>query len=72
MSSKGLRCAVTFLSLALLPSPALAQGGAKDDGKIIEQARFALPTFEQENYRRSLEPNPQNTNATDALKRIGQ
>lgn len=141
MRLKGLRFAVTLLSLAVLPQLALAQGGTKDDGKIIEQATFALPTFEQvpdrfkrlygreavervrnspdlellrikymsdglkvsgfiykpkdvagrklpaviwnrggagdrelaiKNYKRSLELNPENANATAALKRIGQ
>src|ERR1044071_8149331 len=33
--------------LALLSSPALAQAPSKDDGKILEQARFALPSYEQ-------------------------
>lgn len=39
--------ALTFLSLALLPLLTFAQGGAKEDGKIVEQTAFALPTFEQ-------------------------
>src|ERR671920_274090 len=47
MRLKGLRVAVTLLSLALLPQPAPAQGGAKDDGKVVEQGPFAPPTFEQ-------------------------
>jgi dienelactone hydrolase len=47
MRLKSLGLALTFLGLSLLPQFTLAQGGAKDDGKIIEQATFALPTFEQ-------------------------
>ena len=47
LKSKSLWQAITFVSLALLPSLALAQGGAKDDGRVIEQARLALPSFEQ-------------------------
>ncbi|MET0650206.1 MAG: alpha/beta fold hydrolase [Pyrinomonadaceae bacterium] len=47
MRLKSLGRAVALLSLALLPAHALAQGGAKDDGKILEQARFEPPAFEQ-------------------------
>ena len=47
MRLKGPGLALTFLSIALLPPMALARGGTKDDGKIVEQATFALPTFEQ-------------------------
>jgi dienelactone hydrolase len=47
MSLKGLRRALILSSLLLLPQLALAQGGAKDDGKIIEQSLFAPPAFEQ-------------------------
>ena len=47
MLLKGLRRALFFLCMVLLPPLALAQSGAKDDGKIVEQALFALPTFEQ-------------------------
>jgi dienelactone hydrolase len=47
MSLKGLGYALFFLSWVLLPQPVLAQGGAKDDGKIVEQAPFAPPAFEQ-------------------------
>ena len=47
MRLKGLRRAVTLLSLALLlPAAALAQG-EKENGRIIEQAQFTLPAFEQ-------------------------
>jgi hypothetical protein len=88
MRLQSLALAFTFLSLAAPPAP--AQVAARDDGKVLEQARFELPTFEQvpdrfrqlygrkaielavRNYRRSLGLNPQNTNATAALKRIGQ
>ncbi|HWS85860.1 MAG TPA: prolyl oligopeptidase family serine peptidase [Pyrinomonadaceae bacterium] len=54
MRLKGLRHAVILSSLVLLPQLALAQGGAKDDGNIIEQAVFAPPAFEQvpERFRR--------------------
>jgi dienelactone hydrolase len=45
MRLKGL--ALALLSLSLLPAAAPAQVGAKDDGKIVEQARFELPAFEQ-------------------------
>lgn len=47
MRLKSLSYAVALLSLALLPQLAAAQGGAQDDGKIIEQAPFAPPAFEQ-------------------------
>ncbi|HEX7313873.1 MAG TPA: prolyl oligopeptidase family serine peptidase [Pyrinomonadaceae bacterium] len=47
MRLKSLALVLAFLCLALMPPPALARDGAKDDGKIIEQAPFALPTFEQ-------------------------
>ena len=47
MRLKSLVFGFTFLGLALLPPPAPAQGGAKDGGKVLEQARFELPTFEQ-------------------------
>ncbi|HEX8335440.1 MAG TPA: hypothetical protein VF621_01840, partial [Pyrinomonadaceae bacterium] len=48
MRLKVLGFALTFLSLALLPpARAHAQAASKDDGKIVEQARFAPPTFEQ-------------------------
>ena len=47
MSLKGLGYALLLLSLVLLSRPALAQGGAKEDGKIVEQAPFAPPAFEQ-------------------------
>src|ERR671932_352279 len=40
--------AILFLCLGLLlPSLALAQGAAKDDGRLLEQAQFTLPSFEQ-------------------------
>src|SRR3712207_2882131 len=47
MRFKSLALAFTLLGFALLPPAALAQGGAKDDGKIVEQAPFPLPPFEQ-------------------------
>ncbi len=47
MRVKSLGRAVALLSLALMPAHAPAQGGAKDDGKIVEQAPFAPPAFEQ-------------------------
>jgi dienelactone hydrolase len=47
MRLKSLGRAVALLSLALLPAHAPAQGGAKDDGKIVEQAPLAPPAFEQ-------------------------
>ncbi len=47
MLLKRLSYALTLLCLALLHTYALAQGGMKDDGKIVEQAPFALPAFEQ-------------------------
>ena len=47
MDFKTIRCALTLLSLLLLQQAALAQGSAKDDGKIVEQSPLALPTFEQ-------------------------
>ena len=47
MRVKSLGRAVALLSLALMPAHAPAQGGAKDDGKIVEQARFEPPAFEQ-------------------------
>ena len=47
MRLKNLALAFTFLGLALPTPAAPAQAGAKDDGKIVEQARFELPTFEQ-------------------------
>src|ERR1044071_6661487 len=47
MILKGLRRALILSSLLLLPQLALAQGGAKDDGKIVEQAPFTPPAFEQ-------------------------
>lgn len=47
MLSKGLKHAVVLWCLVMLPQLALAQGATKDDGKIVEQAPFALPTFEQ-------------------------
>ena len=45
---------LALLALALLPPAALAQGGAADDGKIVERAPFAPPAFEQvpERFRR--------------------
>src|SRR5919202_4580567 len=39
--------AILFLCLGLLPSLALAQGATKDDGRLLEQAQFALPSFDQ-------------------------
>ena len=47
MLSKGLKHVVVLSSLLLLPQLAPAQGGMKDDGKIVEQAPFELPAFEQ-------------------------
>lgn len=47
MRLKTLALALTFLCLPLLPARAHAQGAAKDDGKIVEQATFAPPAFEQ-------------------------
>jgi dienelactone hydrolase len=47
MRLKSLGLALTFSGLALLPPTAPAQGGAKDDGKIVEQATFAPPAFKQ-------------------------
>ncbi len=46
MRLKSLVLAFTLSSLALSPSATLAQG-EKENGKIIEQTRFELPTFEQ-------------------------
>jgi dienelactone hydrolase len=55
MSIRKLRCAIALLSLALLPAAARAQGAAKDDGRLLEQAPFALPSFEQlpDRFRRA-------------------
>lgn len=47
MRLKSLLLALTFSGLALLPQTAPAQGGAQDDGKIVEQAPSAPPAFEQ-------------------------
>ncbi|HEX8294304.1 MAG TPA: prolyl oligopeptidase family serine peptidase, partial [Pyrinomonadaceae bacterium] len=48
MRLKSLGLAFTLLGLALLPpARAAAQAGAKEDGKIVEQERFAPPAFEQ-------------------------
>lgn len=48
MRLKGLVLAPIFLGLALLlPAHALAQGVAKEDGRMVEQAPFAPPAFEQ-------------------------
>lgn len=46
MRLKSLALTFTLLSFALLPPAAHAQG-EKENGRIIEQARFELPTFEQ-------------------------
>jgi len=47
MRLKSLALAFTLSGLALAPPAATAQAGAKDDGKIVEQARFEPPAFEQ-------------------------
>jgi dienelactone hydrolase len=47
MRLNSLKVAVVLLSLALVPQLAFAQGGKQEDGKILEQARFELPAFEQ-------------------------
>ncbi|MGI8919883.1 MAG: alpha/beta hydrolase family protein, partial [Pyrinomonadaceae bacterium] len=41
--------ATTFLTLILMPMPAVSQGneGAVSNGRIIEKTAFALPSFEQ-------------------------
>jgi dienelactone hydrolase len=46
MRLKSLVLAFTLSGLALVPPAATAQG-EKEDGRIIEQARFELPAFEQ-------------------------
>src|SRR5215207_6218085 len=47
LKSLALALAFAFLSLALLPPVAPAQTAAQEDGKIVEQARFDPPAFEQ-------------------------
>src|SRR2546423_2707851 len=47
MNMRKIVCAITFLSLALLPAAARAQNTNASDGRLLEQATFTLPSFEQ-------------------------
>jgi dienelactone hydrolase len=55
MNMRKIVCTITLLCLALLPSPAFAQGALKDDGRLVEQSVVALPSFDQipDRFRRA-------------------
>ncbi|HJQ31091.1 MAG TPA: prolyl oligopeptidase family serine peptidase [Pyrinomonadaceae bacterium] len=47
MRLKNLGLLILTLTLALLPAAAHAQGPSKEDGRLVEQSPFELPTYEQ-------------------------